>query len=73
MKVRRRAVQESCTLLDTQSQQLCTKGGRIFFPANQLLTGGRGGGTQRTEYHGIHTDKLVSPVSVVGFLNPYIL
>lgn len=45
-------VQESCTLLDTQSQQIMYKRRQV-----QLPTVFSQENTHLTEYHGIHTDK----------------
>lgn len=48
-------VQESCTLLDTQSQQGMYKRRQVQLPA----VFSQGKHTRLTEYHGIHTDKLI--------------
>lgn len=63
-------VQESCTLLDTQSQQIMYKRRQSQLPT--IFSQEKH--TFLTEYHGIHTDKLVSPVSVgFKFIYHYII
>lgn len=59
-------VQESCTLLDTQSQQGMYKRRQVQLPA----VFSQGKHTRLTEYHGIHTDKLV--ISSFGRLFKFI-
>lgn len=53
-------VQESCTLLDTQSQQCMYKRKQVEAP----VVFSQGIHTFLTGYHGTHTDKLISLVSV---------
>lgn len=53
-------VQESCTLLDTQPQQCMYKRKQVEAP----VVFSQGIHTFLTGYHGTHTDKLISLVSV---------